>query len=597
MLNYRNYFSIFAETFDKLHRALRTIKLMILLAAAGLAGYQCAKPGAPTGGPKDETPPRVLAEDPPNHSVHFEAKKVVITFDEFIALKDPAKEIFISPPMRNKPEFKTKGKRVVIEFKEDFRPDATYTLNFGNAITDFTEGNALVNYEYVFSTGDHIDSLFISGRVLNAYDHQPEEGVIAMVYINDNDTLALDSLPLYVQPKSASRTLKDGSFRINNLPPGEYLLFALEDMNNNYIFDLPNEKIAFLDSLVALVPPAPAPVPPPDFPDSVLLEPPVLQITRDEKYVMYLFEEKDTAQKLLSKTLINSNHLRYIFQRPADPVGISLADDDTTIESWYIPEFTRMRDTLDLYLLPWLPDTIRVALNAGAAVNDTTRFIRSRATPEPMLLRRRDARTNPLNINSNLKGGVFDIDREFRFISPLPLTAYDTGKIFMAFEGDTLNPSLYFTDAIQRTVVLDYPLQPGESYRVTALDSAFTDLSGRVNDSTSFHFRVRTPADYGQLVMNIYLPEGSGQYIIQLMTEKEVLLREKIITQPGPLAFKNLMPGTYKLKAIVDWNANRTWDTGHYKQKLLPEPVEYLPIPITIRANWDLEEEWMIGTK
>jgi len=597
LLNYRNYFSIFAETFDKLHRAIRTIKLMIILAATALAFYQCAKPGAPTGGPKDETPPRVLMETPPNHSIHFEVKKVTITFDEFITLKDPAKEIFISPPMRNKPEFKTKGKRVVIEFKEDFRPDATYTLNFGNAITDFTEGNSLVNYEYVFSTGDHIDSLFISGRVLNAFDHKPGEGIIAMVYTNDNDTLALDSLPLYVPPKSASRTLKDGSFRINNLPPGEYLLFALEDMNNNYIFDLPNEKIAFLDSLVTLDPPESAPVPPPDFPDSVLLEPPALQITRDESYVMYLFEERDTAQKLLSKTLINSNHLRYIFQRPAGPVGISLADDDTTKDSWYIPEFTRMRDTLDLYLLPWLPDTIRVALSAGASVSDTTRFIRSRATPGQMPLRRRDARPNALNINSNLKGGVFDIEREFRFIFPLPLTAYDTAKIFLAFEGDTLNPPLYFTDAIRRTVVLDHPLQPGESYRVTALDLAFTDLTGRVNDSTSFHFRVRTPADYGQLVMNISLPEKSGQYIIQLMTDKEVVLREMIITQPGPLAFKNLMPGKYKLKAIADWNANGIWDTGRYRQKLLPEPVEYLPASITIRANWDLVEEWAVGIK
>ncbi|MFO7614012.1 MAG: hypothetical protein R6W71_05160, partial [Bacteroidales bacterium] len=449
-----------------------------------------------------------------------------------------------------------------------------------------------------FSTGDHIDSLFITGRVINAFDHQPEEGVIAMIYTNDNDTLALDSLPLYVQPKSASRTLKDGSFRINNLPPGEYLLFALEDMNNNYIFDLPNEKIAFLDSLVTLDPPEPAPVlPPPDFTDSVMLEPPVIQFTMDENYVMYLFEEKDTAQKLLSKTLISSNHLRYIFQRPADPVSVSLADGDTLKDNWYIPEFTRMRDTLDLYLLPGLPDTIQIAMNAGAAVTDTARFIRSRATSGPTLLRRRDTRPNTLNINSNLKGGVFDIDREFRFISPLPLTAYDTGKIFLAFEGDTLNPPLYFTDTIRRTVVLDHPLQPGESYRVTALDSAFTDLAGRVNDSTSFHFRVRTPADYGQLVMNISLPDESGQYIIQLMSDKEVVLREKIITQPGPLAFKNLMPGTYKLKAIADWNANRTWDTGRYRQKLLPEPVEYLPAPITIRANWDLEEEWMISTK
>ncbi|MBW6460638.1 MAG: Ig-like domain-containing protein [Bacteroidales bacterium] len=570
--------------------------MMIILAALGLAGNQCAKPGAPTGGPKDETPPRVLMENPPNHSIHFNARKVTITFDEFITLKDPVKEIFISPPMRNKPVFKTQGKRVVIEFKEDFRPDATYTLNFGNAITDFTEGNALVNYEYVFSTGDHIDSLFIRGSVLNAFDHKPEEGVIAMVYTNDNDTLALDSLPLYVQPMSASRTIKDGSFRINNLPPGEYLLFALQDMNNNYIFDLPNEKIAFLDSLVVIAPPAPAPLPAPDFLDTAMQEPPAIQIVDDEKYIMYLFEEKDPAQKLISKTLLNSNHLRYIFRRPADSVEISLTGSDEVKDKWYIPEFTRMRDTLDLYLLPGLADTIRVALSAGTYVTDTTRFIRSRSMPEP-LMRRRDAGSDRIRIASNLRGGVFDIDKEFRFIFPLPVVAYDSSRIILASENDTLSPMVYFTDSIRRTAVVYYKFQPGESYKVTALDSAFTDLAGNVNDSTPFSFRVRTVTDYGQLVMNIMLPEETGQYIIQQMTDKEVILQEKIITHSGPVAFENLMPGTYKFKAIADRNANGIWDTGNYRQKILPEWVEYIPAPITIRANWDLAEEWTVRIK
>ncbi len=154
--------------------------LFFLFLIPGILFIRCARPGTLTGGPQDITPPEVRSAVPPNRTVNFAAKKITISFNEFIQLKDPAKEIFISPPMRIRPEFKISGKNIIVEFQEGLIANSTYTINFGNSIVDYSEGNILINYEYVFSTGDHVDSLSISGKVINAFNEKPEAEIIAM---------------------------------------------------------------------------------------------------------------------------------------------------------------------------------------------------------------------------------------------------------------------------------------------------------------------------------------------------------------------------------------------------------------------------------
>jgi len=183
---------------------------------------QCGHPVMPTGGPQDITPPMVEQAVPANYSPNFDAEKIYISFDEFISLKNPRNEIFISPPMDEFPEFKVKGKKLIASITEELKPNTTYTLFFGNAIVDITEGNPKSNFEYVFSTGDVIDSLSVSGAVLQAFDLQPVENVLVMLYYDNNDTIVLDSLPLYVRPFYASKTNEFGEFRINNLKEGPY---------------------------------------------------------------------------------------------------------------------------------------------------------------------------------------------------------------------------------------------------------------------------------------------------------------------------------------------------------------------------------------
>ena len=564
-----------------------------LIILSGLFLIRCARPGTPTGGPKDVAPPDIISSSPPDRTVNFTEKSITITFKEFIQLKDPAKEIFISPPMRLKPEYKVQGKKVVIEFQEELKENTTYTLNFGNSIVDFTESNILVNFEYVFSTGGHIDSLSIPGKVLNAFNHQPEPDIIAMVYRDENDTIPLDSLPLRVPPVSASKTTKDGSFRINNLSAGEYKLFALEDLNNNYIFDLPNERIAFLDSLIRIEPREMIVIPA-DSIDTTLMADTVNRPVIEDSYTLYLFEEIDSTQKLISKKLVGNSLLQYIFRMPADSITITPVGFQPVRPDWYITEFGFKKDTVNFWLRPGLPDTIRVRISAGDSLIDTTRFIISSSTPEKPG-RRKEAAVSKMKVSSNVAVGSFDLNKSLKLFFSSPVKDYNKEKLILISSTDTINPLFIFTDTLRKQGYIEQKWLPDAFYQLIIEDSAFCDLNESYNDSTSVSFKVRTPEDYGILLLNVTLPDTSGQYIIQLMSEKEIIIQEYIVTHSGMIRFEFLKPGKYLLKAIFDTNSNSKWDIGKFGQNQLPEKVEYYTPALVIRANWDLQEEWKPG--
>ncbi|HDR67892.1 MAG TPA: hypothetical protein ENN61_02450, partial [Bacteroidaceae bacterium] len=226
---------------NKLKIVFRSLITFILL--TGLF-YGCAQQGSPSGGPKDENPPRVVATSPVNYSNFFDAEKIFITFNEYIVLDNVNQELVISPPFKEKPVIKLRKKTLIIQFEEELKENTTYTFNFGNAIKDLHEGNKLINYEYVFATGEFIDSLSVKGRLRNSFDLTvPEGSITVMLYDDLRDSVPLIDMPLYI-----GKSKPDGSFAVNNLKSDVFKLFAIKDANYNFLFDQPNEEIAFLDS-------------------------------------------------------------------------------------------------------------------------------------------------------------------------------------------------------------------------------------------------------------------------------------------------------------------------------------------------------------
>jgi hypothetical protein len=207
----------------------------------------CAKVGSPVGGPKDVTPPEVVSSKPANMATNFNDKRVEITFNEFLKFKDQEKVFVTSPPFKKKPEVVLKYKTVVVNFREDLLPDRTYTLNFGNSITDNNEGNPVRDFEFVFSTGKYIDSLSFEGKVVSAFNHQPDkDGLFVMLF----DVIG-DSVPMKYLPAYTAKTNEKGFFRINHIKADTFMVVAIKDANNNYMYET-NEEVAFSDSLLFL---------------------------------------------------------------------------------------------------------------------------------------------------------------------------------------------------------------------------------------------------------------------------------------------------------------------------------------------------------
>jgi hypothetical protein len=566
----------------------------------------CANPMAPEGGPKDVTPPKPVFCDPPANSTNFHKKEIRITFDEYIQLKDQTNQVTIAPPLKSNPDLRLRGKSIFIRLQDTLKSNSTYSINFGDAISDLTENNILHDYSYVFSTGSYIDSLSLSGRVINDFDQVPQKDVMAMLYINENDTLPLDSLPFHVRPYYMAKTNENGEFHFKNLRDVPFLLFALKDMNNDFIFDLPNEKVAFCDSLVKgiyIKPPSPETLRKDSLAkhDTTIAKHDTTITKKDTgklfKQIMpgitlMLFEEIDSTQKILKADMVNENQVGICFRFPAlKPQFIPLNIPDTS--GWMIPEINPRRDSVFLWLKNPGKDSLYLQLVDKDKTIDTARIDLRKKSPKKKKADKGAAKLIKLVVTTNMPDGRFN---QFKtdpvLIFSYPLVQYDLSRILLIDGKDTSKPRLAFTDSIKRKLRIFHKWKEDHPYRIIIPDSIFWSVNGNSNDSVIFAFRSHSLRDFGSIQMTVNIKDPSGNYLIQLLDEKENLIEQQVITGPGKVKFDYLSTGKYKIKAICDRNRNGRWDTGKFSRKLQPEKVQYYQKIIEVRANWDIDESW-----
>ncbi|MGE5424852.1 MAG: Ig-like domain-containing protein [Syntrophothermus sp.] len=582
--------------------ARRNLYLLILLFISALMLSQCANPVSPEGGKKDVIPPRLLAADPPNRTTHFKAGKVELYFDEFINLKDPSTQIIVAPPTLTTTEYRVRGKNLVVDIQDKLNPNTTYNINFGSSIQDLTENNVLKNFRYVFSTGSFIDSLSLNGNVTDAFDLTPQKEVYAMLYINNNDTIPFDSLPYKVKPYYITKTNETGDFGFTHLSDQPLLLFALNDKNGNAMYDIPEEKIAFLDSLVTgYYIPAEDTI----MADSVRKDTvsktdstrtfttiSVLKDTTVSKvpssafpvFKLRMFVEEDTVQKLLKKETVKEGELALYFRNPLRDGKITpLKNADLA----FLEEYSTRKDTLYLWLKKPQEDTLHFLISQQERVIDTVAFPPVKAKP------RRDKKAEKLSVISNMSDGTLNyFKNEPRFVFSAPLELADLTKVKIANGKDTIPVKITFTDSIHRRIVVHHNWQESTSYTLIFPDSIFYAFNGITNDSMLVGFKTRGLKDLGSLTIETSSEKQSNNYIYQLLNDKEKLIEEFALIKPGKIKFDFLSPGSYKVKVILDRNQNGKWDPGNYIKRIQPEWVFYYPAKIEIRANWDVEEKW-----
>jgi hypothetical protein len=525
---------------------------------------RCANVVAPTGGAKDTTPPEVVEAKPANHSTGFDGNKIELTFDEYVTLNNASQQVLVSPPLAVKPDIKLSGKTVSIKFKEALKPNTTYTINFGEAVKDLHEGNQFKDYHFSFSTGDHLDTLNLVGKVLNADDKKPAADFFVSLYA------AADSLfdqPTRRAPDFITKTDKEGAFGFHGLPDRHFLVFALQDMNSNLYYDLPNEKVAFLDTLVS-----PA--------DSVSL-------------TLYAFTEIDTTQMLLESKLVEEGLLRFVFRHPAENVRITtndvLPNAFRKVEVW-----SKQHDTLCWYFTPEVMDSLWVEIHSevdtliNSKIHFNLQYKGSKSRNE------RDAHL--LKVSNNLKNNLLcsGEDLLLRFSEPVvDLRFHDTSILIIG--ADTVFNAMRFeqVDDYGLSYCLDTTIFESEDYILNITDSVFFSVRNRTHKAFSLKFKRANDNDFGAVILKVGIPEHR-QVVIQLLNNKGAVVDQQVVDTATTVAFRQLLPGKYKLQAIIDTDKNALWSTGNFHRRALPETIFPYKDEFDVKPGWDIvpDEIW-----
>ncbi len=601
-----------------------------ILVVSALCITSCAKIGSPTGGPVDQKPPKVTESKPKTGSTSFTGDKIEITFDEYIQLSDIYSQLVISPPVEEKPYVRTRGKSVIIELKNELDSNTTYTISFGDAIADNNEKNILSNYRFVLSTGSYLDSMSVSGTVIDARNlGKIEEPVYIGLYDNLNDSAPLIQAPVYV-----SKTNDNGGYEISHVRPGNYRIFALSDVNANLIYDMADEKIAFADTAVPLFS---ASVPTDNFiiedstlyhqifdslqadstrnVDSLLMATSATRKMYGYHINLSLFQEDNKKQYLANYNRASKYRLNFMFNRGLDDFIQLTPLNIVSNDNWSYKEFSKNRDTL----IVWLNDSniynndsleihlqyhIKDSLNKLVVKDDTLLFRHSEESKKTKRGKSKDEVTEkieqriPLQINSNVKsGGRFDLDKTGILFFETPVFTWNPAKIELYALEDTIYKEQKFeilkdTTRLNR-FILKTNWKESVSYKLMIIDSAFTDIYGFYNDSTEFKFATQREDYYGILSFNISGIDSPT--IIQLLDKDDKLVREHHISDNALLRFDYIPAKEYKLRAILDSNNNDKWDTGNYLKKIQPEKVINYGQVINVRSNWEIEQQWHLS--
>lgn len=560
----------------------------------------CAKISSPSGGPKDTEPPEIVRSVPENGSRNFKGKKIVVTFNEYVILDKINEKFMVSPPMEKKPLISIRGKNVIIQYEEELRDSTTYTFYFQDAVRDLNEGNPINNYQFVFSTGPVIDSLSVTGNVYKADNLNPSEATLVVLYIEKEDSAFIKKLPAYI-----SLADKNGYFRIDNVSAREYRLYALKDVDNSKNFNLADEEIAWLDTLVVVTPEKNWQ---PVAKDTVRLKPADRKaadtIVLQGDYKLYVFQHEKKLHYLASSSRGMAYRLNYILSLPPGAGDFGFSIPEAGPDSYFV-EKNKTGDSIQV----WLTDSslyskqiISSVLNypftdsAGiTAIREDTismRFMTPRAT-------RGKAKYVPFRFTSNISSGTLKPGSHIVLDSQTPFREPDTSAIKLYEVEGTLMLRVPYNIKKDSTnscrLTLTGKLAMNKNYIFIADSASFGNIYGEQSDSTATRFTVKGEESYGKLVLNVMNYEGNR--IIQLLTEDEKIIKEVYMEKDGKVEFPLLEKGAYRVRVIYDLNNDGKWTPGDFYNKRQPEPVSYLPVTVDIKENWVRDYDWDISEK
>lgn len=610
--------------------------LFIFVVTAFLAA--CASMQRPEGGPRDETPPVFVRSNPRPGQLNVTGNKITVEFDENVALDDAMNKVVVSPAQRTTPVVSAIGRRVTVELRDTMKKDVTYTIDFADAIKDLNESNVLDGFALDFSTGDTIDTLRISGMLFEARNLEPAQGMVVGVYSNLSDT-AIKALPL----ERITKTNQLGQFTLRGLKPGNYRIYALNDVNRDYHWDR-SEDVAFYD--VTLSPSSE----PAQFTDTLVnLAGEDSVVTRagtrflPDDVLLTWFNEGYVSQYLRNNGRPTQRTIDFEFAAKADTLPIIKllntyrAGED--ISKWTVLQANPTLDTLRY----WITDTSLIALDTLlvearylmtdtleqlSMTVDTLRLVDKGAKNRRRQLEkeakerekqrekeRKELEKQGVNLDSldaadtipprpkalDFKvssGGTQDVHLPLLFASETPVASLDTSAVSLQQLVDTIwytvaPPVIRQTDSLNPLKFhAEYKWEPGSKYKLVIDSAAIYDIYGLTNDSIAHEFTVKRLDDYSSLSFNVQGLDGQPAVVEVLDGSDKVVSAAPV--KDGHVKVEYLSPGTYYARLFIDRDSNGVYTNG-ILDSIQPEEVYYYPKKVNLKKNWGIEQTWNIN--
>lgn len=510
----------------------------------------CAKRGRPSGGPKDEDKPLFVVANPPYESINFTAKKIKITFNEYVRLKNVNKQLVVSPPLKYPPLISPQGtasKEISIQILDTLQPNTTYTFDFGNSVEDNNEGNQLERFKYVFSTGTYIDSLTTRGTVKDAFLKKFEKDIKLLLYRIDSSFT--DSIVYKQKPNYVTSTLDSTVYNFSNLQDGKYLLIALNDKSSDYIFAPKEDKIGFYNDTVVLPR------------DSILSTP----ISLFKEVLPYDFKKAKEVRK---------GKLLFSYQGDAKDMKIELLSKvSDSFKS--IARFEKGRDTLNYW-------------HSLVDVDSLNFLVINKEIVDTVTVKLRKKKLDSLSFSSTTRS-ILELKDTFYIDANNPIVSLDTSKVSLVDKDTIKVPYQSFISDTQNRLGFTFKKGYKQRYSLSILPKAIKDVYNLENDSLNYIFGTKDLEDYGAINLRVNNPK-SLNLIIELTYEDGSLIYRKFTNSSSTLQFPLLIPKNHLIRVIIDENNNGKWDTGDFLKRIQPERIIYYDEVLKVRSNFTYDQ-------
>lgn len=584
---------------------------------------RCASMMTPTGGPKDSLPPVIVTMLPDNFTTNRPTTghgKIYIEFDEFVQIKDQQKEFFTSPAMKKKPLISLRGKGVVIQVRDTLSPNTTYSLNFGSAIRDNNEGNPLYSMRYVFSTGSEIDSMVLSGYTADSYKADSVSKSFIWFFPADSieNMAEYDSTIFKYKPTAIARAENNGIFIAQNLKPIDYRVYAVQDKNDNQVYEPGSDQVGFLEGLYN-------PVRQPDFAmwfDSIRR-----YVNAEPQLYFRMFTDKAFRRQVLSESARPQQHKAMLYFSSAHPKieklrFDSIPDDKIifdpqtigrdTIALWFNVPSASLPDTLKGEITYYKHDTINVLQPVTVPLKLEWHLIETKEQERAREKLERDRRKaeaageewtepkkpSPFAFKLPLSGDV-NPETHLTVDFDYPIMKLDSASVLLTITGEKNQvedvPVHFVRDTVQlRRWSIRAPWKAGGQYTLTIPQGAITDVAGFTNDSIIGKYTALDPEKFATVKIHVKGRGDGTKYIVQQLDGNGSLKQEKRNISSGDVQFNYVPAGEIKFRVIEDKNGNGKWDTGNVVERRQPERAEMYVNEkgedvFATKANWEVE--------